>query len=52
MASRERQKMKVDCNECGFVKTVDSDDDRLAGDILVDHGECTGHVLSLSEVEK
>lgn len=44
--------MKVDCNECEFAKIVGSDDDRLAGDVLMEHGESTGHVLSLSRVEK
>lgn len=37
----------IDCQECGFSKTVRPEDGTLPADVVVEHGKETGHKLSV-----
>lgn len=50
--SDDRQKIRVDCTECPFSKIVDPDDDELPADVVVEHGQQTGHKLSIDPIEE
>lgn len=50
MAQRERKGMRVTCTSCHFEEVVDPDSDILAAELVVQHGEATGHKLNISPV--
>lgn len=37
----------IDCNGCTFREVVTPDDDMLPAEVLIEHGEETGHQLDL-----
>ena len=48
--SDDEPTIRVTCRDCGFEKTVRTDDGKPA-EVLVEHGERTGHTLSISRLE-
>lgn len=46
----EHATMEVRCTDCGFTRVVAPDDDRVPPDVLVEHGEETGHSLTLTQL--
>ena len=43
--------MRVECQECPFKRTIDPDDDDLPADIVVEHGNETGHKLEVESLD-
>ncbi|WP_157971567.1 hypothetical protein [Halorussus litoreus] len=41
----------VRCNDCSFERVVDPDDGVQPADVLVEHGQRTGHTLSIDRIE-
>ncbi|MDS0281113.1 hypothetical protein [Haloarcula onubensis] len=44
--------MKVDCTECPYSRIVAADSDRLPADLVVEHGQETGHKLTIETLEE
>ena len=51
MASDDDVRMKVECKECRFSRVVGPDDDRLPGEVVIEHGDETGHRLDVEPLE-
>jgi len=43
-------RIRVHCLDCSFEKVVESDDDRKPAEILIDHGQRTGHTLAIDPI--
>lgn len=43
--------MELDCNDCSFCEVVRPEDDILPWEIVVEHGDDTGHSLSLTVLD-
>lgn len=41
----------IKCEECGFRREFGPDDDGLPADVVVSHGQETGHRLTVDEAE-
>lgn len=52
MATEPRQRMRVECTDCSFVRVVAPEDDVLPADVLIEHGRETGHTLNAEPVEE
>ena len=48
----DRTRIRVSCRDCSFERVVDTRGDTKPADVLVDHGQQTGHTLSVSKVEE
>lgn len=38
--------IRIECTECQFARTVSPDEDVLPADVIVEHGDETGHTLN------
>ncbi|MFC4448271.1 hypothetical protein [Halorussus aquaticus] len=45
----EGTRMRVTCRDCAFEKVVSVGDERPA-DVLIDHGQRTGHTLCIERI--
>ena len=45
-------RFRVSCRDCTFEKLVGSNDDEKPADVLIEHGERTGHTLTVSRIEE
>ncbi|USZ68216.1 hypothetical protein NGM10_00385 [Halorussus salilacus] len=43
-------RLRVSCRDCSFEQVVDACGDTKPADVLVEHGQQTGHTLSVSKV--
>lgn len=39
--------VRVNCRECGFSRVIGPDEGILPADILIEHGQETGHTLTI-----
>ena len=44
--------MRVHCQNCSFERVVCVEDGEKPADVLIDHGQRTGHTLSVERVEE
>lgn len=44
------RRIRVSCRDCSFERIIEPDDVRPA-DVLIEHGQRTGHKLSVSRIE-
>jgi hypothetical protein len=44
--------MRIECTECHFSATETTDGEMLPADIVTEHGQKTGHSLSVAPVEE
>lgn len=49
MPNETNRPLEVRCTDCRFTQTVGPDDDRSPADVIVDHGQETGHKLTTGE---
>lgn len=47
MSESHHRRARVDCTECPFSAVVEDGDDRLPADVVREHGEESGHKLSV-----
>lgn len=47
----DRSTMEVECIECTFSKVVGPDSDKLPAEVMIEHGQETGHQLTVSTIE-
>ena len=52
MAESHHHRARVTCTECPFSAVVEDDDDRLPADVVREHGEESGHKLSVEFPDK
>lgn len=45
-------RIRVSCRDCGFEKVVEKSDDAKPADVLIRHGQRTGHTLTVNRVEE
>lgn len=43
--------IRIRCTECHFQQTVTPKDDTIAADIVIQHGQETGHKLNVSHID-
>ncbi len=43
--------IRVKCKDCSFERVVDADADPRPADVVIQHGERTGHTLAVSRIE-
>ena len=43
--------IRVQCKDCSFERVVDADADPRPADVVIEHGERTGHTLAVSRIE-
>lgn len=51
MELREGHTVRVECKECQFATVVDSDDERLPGEVIIAHGRETGHKSVVEDLD-
>lgn len=44
--------IRVSCRDCSFERVLSADSDTKPADVLIEHGQRTGHTLTVSRVEK
>ncbi len=49
--SADENKVRVRCRDCSFEKLVSAEDAKPA-EVLIEHGERTGHTLTIDHVEE
>ncbi|WP_162224198.1 hypothetical protein [Halorussus salinus] len=47
----EGTRIRVHCRDCPFEKVVASDDDEKPAEVLIDHGQRTGHTLAIDRMD-
>lgn len=52
MSKVEETLMEVNCTECHFSRTVSTDGETLPADIIQEHGQETGHSLSVTSLDE
>lgn len=52
MAQYHHHKALVNCKECPYSEVVMDEDDRLPADVVREHGEESGHKLSVEFPDK
>ncbi|UPW00520.1 hypothetical protein M0R88_00090 [Halorussus gelatinilyticus] len=45
-------RIRVRCRNCSFEKTVASGADEKPAEVLIDHGQRTGHTLAIDRLEE
>ncbi|NHN59259.1 MULTISPECIES: hypothetical protein [Halorussus] len=45
-------RMRVRCQDCTFERVTCVEDGRKPADVLIDHGQRTGHTLAVERVEE
>ncbi|MFC7079890.1 hypothetical protein [Halorussus caseinilyticus] len=45
-------RIRVRCRDCSFEKVVSVDADETPADVLIEHGQRTGHTLSLDRISE
>lgn len=51
MEQRADHRIQVECQECSFAEVVGEDDERLPGEVVIQHGRSTGHKLRVEYPE-
>lgn len=51
MTTEENPRMEVECNDCQFSRIVEPGDEELPGEVVIKHGDETGHQLSLNSID-
>ena len=44
-------RVRLSCRDCTFEKVIDPDEDVKPADVLIEHGQRTGHTLTVSRIE-
>jgi hypothetical protein len=44
-------RVRLSCRDCSFEKVVGPEEDVKPADVLIEHGQRTGHELNVSRVE-
>lgn len=52
MAESQHHRAVIECTECPFSEVVADEDDRLPADVVREHGEESGHKLSVEFPDK
>lgn len=45
-------RIKVECKDCSFERLVSRDADPNPADVVIEHGQRTGHTLAVSRIEE
>lgn len=43
--------VRIRCTDCSFEKTVSAEEDETAAMVLIEHGQRTGHKLTIDRIE-
>jgi len=43
-------RIRVRCRDCSFERVVDDTDDAKPAEVLIDHGQRTGHTLAIDRL--
>ena len=43
---------RVDCKDCPFSEELEADDERLPGEVVIEHGRETGHILRVENLDR
>lgn len=44
--------MQVECTDCHFARVISPEDEELPADVVIEHGQETGHTLSTHPVDE
>ena len=44
--------IRVSCRDCSFERVLSANSDAEPAEVLIDHGQRTGHTLTVSRVER
>ncbi|WP_224332198.1 hypothetical protein [Haloprofundus halobius] len=51
-SKNEHKQILIECTECPFSKVVDGDSDKMSVEVLIEHGEETGHRVIPKTIEE
>lgn len=46
-ANEADERMQIVCTDCSFSWTMETDDERLPADVIIEHGRENGHTLQV-----